>query len=266
MRERPKKYYTIGSIAKACDVLEMLATKQSWDLAELSRALKLPKTTVHRILLTFEDAGFVQQEQRGGRYGLSHKLFSLGSQVLGHSSLLDVARPFCKELLAAFDETVNVCLVSGIDMVIVDKQVTTQTLRPDNIVGASFPIFYSASGKAFLAFSEEPYIEETLRKIRTETWPPISDQAYAAFLRELEDVRKTGLGYDYEELFPGVRCIAVPVFDRSEKAVAAVSVTAPTTRLTRQTTEKIERALLKTGRDISLRLGSNHPLFRSMAD
>ena len=52
MRERPKKYYTIGSIAKACDVLEMLATKQSWDLAELSRALKLPKTTVHRILLT----------------------------------------------------------------------------------------------------------------------------------------------------------------------------------------------------------------------
>lgn len=79
MRERPKKYYTIGSIAKACDVLEMLATKQSWDLAELSRALKLPKTTVHRILLTFEDAGFVQQEQRGGRYGLSHKLFSLGS-------------------------------------------------------------------------------------------------------------------------------------------------------------------------------------------
>lgn len=123
-------------------------------------------------------------------------------------------------------------------MVIVDKQVTTQTLRPDNIVGASFPIFYSASGKAFLAFSEEPYIEETLRKIRTDTWPPISDQAYAAFLRELEDVRKTGLGYDYEELFPGVRCIAVPVFDRSEKAVAAVSVTAPTTRLTRQTTEK----------------------------
>ena len=79
-------------------------------------------------------------------------------------------------------------------------------------------------------------------------------------------MRKTGLGYDYEELFPGVRCIAVPVFDRSEKAVAAVSVTAPTTRLTRQTTEKIERALLKTGRDISLRLGSNHPLFRSMAD
>lgn len=257
-----KQYYTIGAITKACRVLDLMATQSSWELAELSRAVGMPKTTVHRILMTFEDAGYVLQDEKGGRYRLSHKLFSLGSQALSYNSVAEVARPVCKTLLDEFDETVNICLASGTDMVIVDKHMTTQMLRSDNIVGVSFPIFYSASGKAYLAFSESRESETFMRRVREETRPRVSDKAFEAFLREIEETAKTGLGYDYEELFPGVRCVATPLFDRTNKSVAALSITAPTTRLNARTMEKMERALLKAGRDISQRMGSSWPLGR----
>ncbi len=110
---QPKKYYEIGSVSKACLLIETLSTKKSWELAELSRALGLPKTTVHRMLLTLEDNGYVFQEKQRGEYCLSFKLFSIGSRILRHSSLVDMARPYCRELLEAVDETVNLCVVSG---------------------------------------------------------------------------------------------------------------------------------------------------------
>lgn len=261
-----KKYYTISAITKACTVLDMLAAKQSWDLAELARAAKLPKTTVHRILLTFEDSGYVQQEQHSKRYYLSHKVFTLANAVLAGTNLREMASPHCKDLLAQFNETVNLCVVSGIDMVIVDKHVTTQTLRPDNIVGSSFPIFYSASGKAFLAFSDPAYYHEILPKIKNNTLPAISEEAFQAFLEEIEEVKKTGIAFDNEEIYQGVRCISAPIFDFSEHCVGAISVTAPTVRLTSDLIEKMSVSLLKTARNISLRLGSSNPLFKNGAD
>lgn len=255
-----KQYYTIGAVAKACKVLDTLASKNDWELAELSRAVGMPKTTVHRILLTFEDAGYVMQDEKRGSYRISHKLFCLGSKFLDGTSIPDVARPFCRTLLEKFDETVNVCVASGTDMVIVDKNVTSQALRPDLIVGVSFPIFYSASGKAYLAFSDQSAYPALLERIRRETVPTVSDKAFENFLAELEDVRRRGLAYDYEELFPGVRCIAVPIFDRTDRAVAALSVTAPTVRLTKRVSAELEGALLEAGNNVSRRLGATRSI------
>ncbi len=259
-----KKYYTISAITKACTILDTLAAKQSWDLAELARTAKLPKTTVHRILLTFEDSGYVQQEQHSKRYYLSHKVFTLANAVLAGSNLREVASPPCKDLLAQFNETVNLCVASGTDMVIIDKYVTSQTLRPDNIVGSSFPIFYSASGKAYLAFSESGYFQEILPKIKQETAPAVNDTAFEAFLEEIAEVQKTGIAFDNEEIYQGVRCISAPLFDFSEHSVGAISVTAPTVRLTQDRIETISQALLKTAKTISQRLGSSNPLFKTV--
>ena len=61
-----KKYYTIGSVEKVCDLLDTLSKKSSWELNELATEIGLPKTSVHRFLLTLADKGFVVQEKRRG--------------------------------------------------------------------------------------------------------------------------------------------------------------------------------------------------------
>lgn len=261
MLTQPKKYYEIGAVSKACLLIEILSTQKSWELADLCKAVGMPKTTVHRMLLTLEDNGYVVQEKQRGEYCLSFKLFSIGSRMLRHSSLVDIARPYCRELLQAVDETVNLCVVSGTEMLVVDKQVTSQMLRQDSIVGSSFPLFQSASGKIFLAFAEQEETEKALALIKEE-FPLIRSEEVMRNLREeLEKVRQTGLAYDYEEVFKGVRCTAAPVYDFRNCLVATLSVSAPTVRLSKAASASIEKHIIQAAQKISLRLGASPSCF-----
>ena len=257
MPKQQKKYYEIGAISKVCLLLEMLSTRKSWELSDLSKAVGMPKTTVHRMLLTLGDNGYVMQEKQRGEYCLSFKLFSIGSRMLNHSSLVDIARPYCKELRDAVDETVNLCVVSGTEMLVVDKQVTSQMLRQDSIIGSSFPLFQSASGKIFLAFSEEAETQKVLKLISGQSFSQDSEQSMNDLCAELEKVRQTGLAYDYEEVFKGVRCTAAPIYDFQNKLVASLSISAPTVRLNETTSANIERHILQTANKISQRLGAS---------
>ncbi|MDL2266903.1 IclR family transcriptional regulator [Desulfovibrio sp. OttesenSCG-928-G15] len=261
MLTQPRKYYEIGAISKACLLIETLSTRKSWELAELCRAMGMPKTTVHRMLLTLEDNGYVVQEKQRGEYCLSFKLFSIGSRMLRHSSLVDIARPYCRELLDAVDETVNLCVVSGTEMLVVDKQVTTQMLRQDSIVGSSFPLFQSASGKIFLAFADKAEADKVLQLIKEQFPEAPSEQARHELGVELEKVRLTGLAYDYEEVFKGVRCTATPVYDFQNKLAATLSISAPTVRLSPDTSRNIEKHLIQAAQKISLRLGASPSCF-----
>lgn len=259
-----KKYYTIGAISKTCALLETLSMKKAWELAELSKTMKMPKTTVHRILLTLQDEGYVIQEQKGRLYSLTYKLFSLGRKVISYTNIIDVARPFIKELLDEFDETVNLCVASGVDMLIIDKVSTTQALRPDNIVGSSFPIFYSASGKAFCAFYTQSYFTSLLETMRKNVEPPITEKSLQIFLEEITHAQKTGLAYDNEEIFKGVKCISVPIFDITNLPVAAFSISIPSVRLTKKIIKNMEKKLLLAAERLSCQLGSTHILFSSV--
>lgn len=254
MSEEDKKYYEIGSITKVCTLIEMLSTRKSWELSELCRAVGMPKTTVHRMLLTLADNGYVVQEKQRGEYSLSFKLFSISSRVINHSQLVDIARPFCKELLAAINETVNLCVVSGTEMLIIDKQVTTQTLRQDSIIGSSFSLIQSASGRVFLAFSDENEVNKTLQLIDKKNIPVPERES---LIKEIEKIRKVGIAHDYEEVFQGVRCIAAPVFNYEDTVVATLSISIPVVRLDKTTAANIEQQLLTTVGRISQRLGAS---------
>lgn len=264
--ESNKKYYTIGSITKVCNLLNVLAERKEWELAELCRTLDMPKTTVHRMLLTLEDEGFVLQESRGGKYSLSYKLFQLGRKIVDFSNIVDISRRTASRLHEEIDETVNICVRSDIDMIILDKKASSHALRTDNLVGTSFPVFYSASGKVCLAFTDPDHFTPLLQKIRQETIPIVTDKTFRVFLQEVEEARTTGFAYDYEEVFPGVRCIAVPLLDFTNTSAGALSVSVPTVRLYKKAQEHIEQALFRAGRDISLKMGTTHPLYAGNDD
>ena len=165
MTQTVKKYYEVGAVSKACLLIEMLSTRKSWELAALSKAVGLPKTTVHRMILTLEDNGYVIQEKQRGEYCLSFKMFSVGSRMLRYSSMVDVARPYCMELLEAVNETVNLCVPFGTDMLVVDRHITTQPLRQDTVIGGTFPMLQSASGKIFLAFAQEAEVRKAVEQV-----------------------------------------------------------------------------------------------------
>lgn len=243
------------SIVKAFETLETLSQKPSWELADLCKHLAMPKTTVHRIVLTLEKLGYVGQEKRRGDYSLTSKLFKLGSSVINHSGLVDMARQECQRLLSEVQETVNLCVPNGTDMLVIDIQASHHPLRQVTSIGAGFAMIRSASGRAYLAFLKQPELDAILSQIREDI---DNDAEWEGLLSELDETRRTGIGYDNEEIFTGVRCVAAPIFNHQSDVIGAVSVSAPKIRLDEKELEAAALAVSQATANISNRLGAPH--------
>ena len=120
---------SIAVLDRAFVILEVLArSRRALTLAELAEEGRLPKPTVHRILKSLRDLGYVEQEDRGGAYELSGRLVSL-REYGRDQAVREKARPVMERLHAAFDETVNLGLLEGIFVRYVEVIETTQPLR-----------------------------------------------------------------------------------------------------------------------------------------
>jgi|GEM_PF-187568 DNA-binding IclR family transcriptional regulator len=251
-------YYTIGSVVKAFAVIEQMTAKNKWELADLARAVGIPKTTVHRILLTLQDLGYVVQNEEESAYSLTLRLFTMGSSVVEHTTIQETARPYCRRLLDSIGETINLCVPSGMEMVVVDRLVTSQVLRQDSIVGRSFPIYLSASGKACLAFMDSAKAGSLLEQIRGESNGKIDSTELANFINEIEIARKNVVSFDNEEIYSGVCCASVPVFDCNNEFVATLGTSVPSVRFTPELRQLASRELYSAAEQLSIRLGASH--------
>jgi DNA-binding IclR family transcriptional regulator len=110
-------------------------------------------------------------------------------------------------------------------------------------------------GKAILAYLPSTITEDILKRkgLPFHTQYTITDRE--KFLSELEEVKQRGYALDLQENEVGITCIAVPIFDHAGNAVAALSVSAPTIRMTDERIEELKPHVLKTGSNISYRLG-----------
>jgi DNA-binding IclR family transcriptional regulator len=110
-------------------------------------------------------------------------------------------------------------------------------------------------GKAMLAFQPEETIEQIVAKIRFVRHTPKTLCTREALLKALERIRRRGYAIDDEEIELGVRCVGAPIFDENHRAIAAVSVSGPASRITVQSVPGIAEHLLRCCRDISASLG-----------
>lgn len=261
------KYFTIGTLGKAFGLIELMSCKGQWELKDLAKAAGMPKGSLQRILLTLMDLGYVSQESRGGRYSLTLKFFKLGQRIAANNSFVERARPACRHLMENVNETVNLCVALNQDMVVVDQQVSWQMLRLDSIIGSSFPIFSSASGKVYCAFLEELELLRLLNNIRKDR-PSLTPEIIDRFCNELTLVRREGIAFDYEEIFEGVRCVAAPIFDYTGGIVATLGCSVPTVRITEESSARLTREVAATAAKVSLALGAPPrefaPLTRNM--
>ncbi|MEF2145487.1 MAG: IclR family transcriptional regulator [Desulfovibrionaceae bacterium] len=231
-------YYMMRSLEKALFVIETMATRSNWKLKTLNEACSIPKGTLQRILRTLEELGYVRQIERGGTYALTLKFHKLGNQIVAQSNMVSLVQPILQKLRDRVDETVNLSVLSGVDMVVVYQKTSNHALQMDSIVGTSFPAYLSASGKVFLAFLPEEELRSFIKELRRSN-ASVNTEKINFLYREIESAREKGIGMDFEELFKGIRCIAAPVFDDSGQIIATISCSVPTVRLDRALAQKL---------------------------
>jgi IclR family transcriptional regulator, acetate operon repressor len=227
---------TVQSVDRALLLLELLGQGGGrLALTELAKRSGLPLATVHRLLVSLAARGYVRQE-RDRRYALGTMLLPLGDAAT--RMLSSWALPFLSRLAEQSGETANLGVLEDDHVVYVAQAPGRHRMRMFTEVGRRVLPHSTAVGKALLAWQSEDNVRRVVARFGLPARTPQTLTTLGAFSAELSAVRQRGWAVDDEEEEPGVRCLAVPV-GPGPRAVAAVSVSAPASRLERDQPEVV---------------------------
>jgi IclR family KDG regulon transcriptional repressor len=216
---------------KMLDILETIREGRSGvGLADLSRALNLPKPTAYRIVATLESRGYLARNP-AGHFQMTRKFFDLQLDVSEEQSLLREARPVMERLVESCRETVNLGILDAGEVVVISTVESPQSIRMSSKVGNRRYLHSTALGKVLLSGLTE---KEVLRLIRLQGLPKLTPRTIVsrqALDAELGRVRKQGYALDNEENEPDGRCLGAPVVSPGGRIVAALSISAPVFRM-----------------------------------
>jgi DNA-binding IclR family transcriptional regulator len=196
------------------------SSRPSLSLRELVVATGLPKSTTYRLAERLVVMDWLSRAGAGYRLGM--RLFELGGHVLDNDDLHEAACPHLHDLAALSRETVQLAVLDGHDVLILERLGSSRTVMIPTRPGSRLPAHATALGKALLAHATRVEILDVINAglpART----PYTIVVPALFDTALADVRKTSIAVDREENLIGVTCVASPVIVAG-RTVAAVSV------------------------------------------
>jgi IclR family acetate operon transcriptional repressor len=230
---------TVQSIERAFGLLETMADHGgTMGLSQLAAESGLPLPTIHRLLRTLVDLGYLRQDA-GRQYVLAPRLIRLGESS---GAMLSVwAKPHLDRLVVELGESANLAMLDGDEIVYVAQAQSRRSMRMFTEVGRRVLPHCTAVGKAILAGMPEEQVHDLLRRtgMPQHTEHTITDPD--AFAKALRWVDEHGYAIDDEEQEHGVRCVAVAVPDAPTRL--GLSVSGPATRMTPAVVERAVPAL-----------------------
>ncbi len=241
--------YYLRSIGRALEVLNCFDGRTPLSLKDIGARTELPESTLFRVLLTLEKHEYLQQH-RDGTYQLAPKLI-FGWLVQAAEKMKATAKPELELLANRFNETVSLAYLYDDRIHVLDCMETFHEIRMANKVGRVLPPHCSAMGKVITAFQDRAQADRILEVygLAPRTEKTIVDRH--KLFDELEEARKTGVGYDREESIRGGLCIGAAVRPQGKPVVAAISVSTPLVRMTKEREKEIRAAVLDSAKAIA---------------
>ena len=220
----PVRTYSAPAVDRTLDIIEFMALHpRPYGATELSRCLNIPINSVFRILKRLTDREYTIQDPLSSGYQLSTKVFSLGMSLYTRFELRQRARPHIEWLCRETEETCQLQIPQGSMMLVLDTVSPEVSYYLRIVPGALVHYHPNAYGKAVLAFLPEDEVKKIVPP-RLPSLTPNTIVLRTELMKQLEETRKTGLGYDNEEYNEGIRCIGAPVFNVEGKVVAGLGV------------------------------------------
>lgn len=252
--ERERGTYSVQSVTKAFELLEMLAAEDgNATIPLLAKRLDLSRNKVFRLLATLEEKGLIEREEQTGVFRLGLHAFEMAQHILKSASVIRLAHPVMEELARKHDEAVYVTVMNNDEVLFLDMVDCFQQIKTVDMVGQRFPFFTNAAGKAIKAMSSTDFIE---RMNRRRSRKDVAMPDPKVLESELMEIRKKGVAVDFGGLGDGVCAVAVAIRDYAGKVVCALTMLAPSFRMLQDRLEnEIIPSMLEGAEVLSMKFG-----------
>lgn len=255
MKEKKRKETSIDKALRILMVFADSGRTRGMSTQEISEKLNLHKATVSRILSILQKNEFLQKNLRTKKYSLGGSLIRLSSAYMNTLKLdvVNIAEDSIINLRDNVKESVLLEVLSTKSTVIAYIADGLHRVRLAGQVGDNLPLNAAAGAKAILAYLPQEAVEEYTsgRKFERFTSNTIIDKE--KFFKQLEEIKRSGVSFDVEEIDYGTFAIGSPIFNYNSKPVAAVVIAGPIDRV-RRNLKKYKTLLKETSKEISERL------------
>ena len=237
-----RKTVSVHAVSKAARILKLCqALGGDLSLGEIAKHLKLPRSTVQRIVQTLVQEGFLATDGSAHSITLGPEILAFGATAA--TNIVERVQPLLRKIAAETGETVDLSRLNGDHMVFLNQIASAQRLRTVSAVGDTFPLHCSANGKAVLAELPPEHLRGLLlRPLRKYTPNTLTNAR--TLKQHLEEVKHNGFAIDHEEHSIGICAIGIAFRDRANQFYA-VSIPVPAVRF-EQARKACERALLRS--------------------
>jgi DNA-binding IclR family transcriptional regulator len=245
----------VGVISKVLLILEAIhGSPFGLGLKAISDATGIHKSTAHRFVKHLERERYLISTEDGA-YLIGPRFSQLTTHVNHRATLQAVARPVLSQLWKSTQETVNLAVLDQGTVLYTDVIESPHEFRLSSRVGTRRSLPATALGKAIAAFLEKEEAEQTLPGVTFQPFTPKTIMNQVQFQQELEKIRRQGYALDDEEATLGARCVAAPIVGSAGSAIAAVSISGPTTRVTVNQVSALATAVMNAATAISTAMG-----------
>lgn len=238
---------TVRAVDRALDILLCFTMKTDWAMTEIAEHVGLHKSTVHRMLATLEEKGFIERDRSTDRYHLGLKVWELSANLSRTDDQATIWLPEMERLRDQLGETISIYVRDGSERIRIQAVQSNQAVRRVAPVGVRLPLYAGASSKVLIAYAD-PAVQESIFGDPAWLYSIDLDQ----YKQQLEEICASGYATSFEEREAGAAALSAPIFDRTGKIKAALSVSGPASRLTMDTMRAYAPTLMESAKRMGI--------------
>lgn len=235
-----EKKLTVRAVERSLDILSCFIDSTELSLTEISKRISLHKSTVHRLLNTLEEKGFIIKNPETEKFRLGFRIWELSANLTGMDDPATVFLPEMQMLRDTLGETVSLYVRDGYERIRIQSVESRHAVRRVAPIGVRMPLSVGAASKILIAY-EEPNIRNTIMN-QLETLYQINREFYEKIVLE---VQEKGYATSFEEREIGAVAISFPIFNRKNKLIAALTVSGPANRFTFDTMKEVAPIIME---------------------
>ena len=245
----------VQSLDRALDIIEALSTEpDGLGVTELGMRVGLHKSTVHRLLATLVQRGYIGRHENGN-YHLGLKLIEAASYYINSLELQTEARPYVAQISAELGLTAHIGVLEGDQVVYIERMDMLSTVKLYSQIGLRMHAYCSSLGKCLLSAFSTTELAKVMTDCSFNKFTPNTIASFEQLVLDLKQVRKRGWAIDNLEYSLNNRCIAAPIYDYRGEIIAAVSASGQPTVLPSERIEEVAAYVCKKALAISRSMG-----------